>query len=42
VKKLTEQDKLGDFWMPQRGIFMIGSAAFDTLDPTSRPVTAAA
>ncbi|MCP2032688.1 hypothetical protein L1277_002798 [Okibacterium sp. HSC-33S16] len=42
VKKLTEQDKLGDFWMPQRGIFMIGSAAFDTFAPAPPIITAAA
>lgn len=33
LSRLKVQDKLGDFWMPQRGIFMIGSAAFDAPDP---------
>ena len=33
LARLDVQDKLGDFWMPQRGIFMIGSAAFDPRDP---------
>jgi hypothetical protein len=42
VQRLSVQDKLGDFWMPQRGIFMIGSAAFDAIDPAlSAPQTAA-
>lgn len=30
---LPLQDRLGDFWIPQRGIFMIGSSLFDELDP---------
>jgi hypothetical protein len=37
---LPQQERLGDFWMPQRGIFMIGGAAFDPLAPGSViPVT---
>lgn len=28
---LTEQTHLGDFWLPQRGIFVIGSARFTPL-----------
>ncbi len=26
------QDRLGDFWIPQRGIFMIGSSLFEPFD----------
>jgi hypothetical protein len=33
VSALPVQDKLGDFWVPQRGIFMIGSSVFDPFDP---------
>lgn len=32
VKPLPTQSRLGDFWMPQRGIFMIGSATFEPFD----------
>ena len=41
LSRLDVQDKLGDFWMPQRGIFMIGSAAFDTRDPVVHSVRTA-
>lgn len=27
------QARLGDFWIPQRGVFAIGEAMFETLDP---------
>jgi hypothetical protein len=30
---VPEQARLGDFWMPQRGLFMIGSAVFEAFDP---------
>ena len=30
---LTEQARLGDFWIPQRGLFAVGSAFFEPLDP---------
>lgn len=30
---LPEQEHLGDFWIPQRGIFVIGRAFFEPLDP---------
>jgi hypothetical protein len=30
---LPEQERLGDFWIPQRGLFVIGQAFFDPLDP---------
>jgi hypothetical protein len=30
---LAEQEHLGDFWIPQRGLFVIGRAMFEPLDP---------
>jgi len=27
---LPHQDRLGDFWLPQRGLFAVGTARFDT------------
>lgn len=30
---LKEQARLGDFWIPQRGILAVGGAAFDVYDP---------
>lgn len=33
VAPLRVQTRLGDFWMPQRGIFMVGSVAFEPFDP---------
>ncbi|MCU1439042.1 MAG: hypothetical protein JWP85_39 [Rhodoglobus sp.] len=42
VAALPDQERLGDFWMPQRGIFMIGGAAFDALAPDAAIVTTAA
>jgi hypothetical protein len=30
---LAQQDHLGDFWIPQRGLFVIGRAFFEPLDP---------
>lgn len=33
VGALAEQARLRDFWIPQRGIFMIGSAVFEPFDP---------
>lgn len=32
-KPLPDQTRLGDFWIPQRGIFLIGASAFDAFDP---------
>lgn len=32
INPLPTQTRLGDFWIPQRGIFMIGGAAFDPTD----------
>ncbi|GHD40830.1 hypothetical protein D9V29_04120 [Mycetocola manganoxydans] len=29
----SPQSRLGDFWMPQRGILMLGSASFSPFDP---------
>jgi hypothetical protein len=30
---LTEQTRLGDFWLPQRGLFFVGQARFTTPEP---------
>jgi hypothetical protein len=30
---LDEQARVGDFWIPQRGVFVIGRAFFDAFDP---------
>jgi hypothetical protein len=30
---LAEQTRLGDFWIPQRGLFAVGRAFFETFDP---------
>jgi hypothetical protein len=30
---LRVQTRLGDFWIPQRGIFLVGSSSFDRFDP---------
>ena len=30
---LPEQEQLGDFWIPQRGLFVIGRAFFEPFDP---------
>lgn len=32
MRPLTRQTRLGDFWIPQRGIFVIGASSFDTYD----------
>ncbi|WP_457948697.1 hypothetical protein ACTAQI_00135 [Pseudarthrobacter sp. alpha12b] len=38
---LPVQSRLGDFWIPQRGIFVIGASSFDQFDPTQHlPATA--
>ena len=37
VAPLREQTRLGDFWMPQRGIFMLGGAEFDPQDAGEHP-----
>lgn len=34
VGPLPVQEHLGDFWIPQRGLFMVGEAFFEPLDPT--------
>ena len=31
---LPQQPHLGDFWLPQRGLFMVGTSAFEGFDPT--------
>lgn len=33
VGPLPVQEHLGDFWIPQRGLFMVGEAFFEPLDP---------
>jgi hypothetical protein len=30
---LAEQARLGDFWIPQRGLFAVGRAFFEAFDP---------
>jgi hypothetical protein len=42
LRPLPAQTRLGDFWIPQRGIFAIGSAFFDPLDPDRHTLTTAA
>ena len=32
-RPLSAQTRLGDFWIPQRGIFLIGASAFDRFNP---------
>jgi hypothetical protein len=32
---LEAQARLGDFWLPQRGLFMIGESAFEAFDPAN-------
>lgn len=39
IEPLPRQTRLGDFWMPQRGIFMIGGAEFDPADAGVDPPT---
>ena len=41
VGTLPVQARLGDFWIPQRGIFAIGRAFFEPLDPTRHALTTA-
>lgn len=36
--KLKEQVKLGDFWLPQKGLFASGISYFETLDPERHTV----
>jgi hypothetical protein len=31
---LPQQARLGDFWLPQRGLFMVGESVFETFDPS--------
>jgi hypothetical protein len=31
---LPVQEHLGDFWIPQRGLFVVGRAFFEPLDST--------
>ena len=41
VGPLAVQPRLGDFWIPQRGIFAIGRAFFEPLDPARHVLTTA-
>jgi len=41
VSPLAVQTRLGDFWIPQRGIFAIGRALFEPLDPARHALTTA-
>ena len=41
VGPLPVQARLGDFWIPQRGIFAIGRAFFEPLDPERHALTTA-
>ena len=34
LQPLRVQARLGDFWLPQRGIFLIGASSFDPFDPS--------
>jgi hypothetical protein len=40
IGPLPEQARLGDFWIPQRGLFVIGRAFFETFDPSRHLSTA--
>jgi hypothetical protein len=39
VGALPVQTRLGDFWIPQRGMFVIGHAFFEPLDPARHALT---
>ena len=39
VGPLPVQTRLGDFWIPQRGIFVTGNAFFEPLDPARHALT---
>jgi hypothetical protein len=41
VSPLPVQTRLGDFWIPQRGIFAIGRAFFEPLDSAQHALTTA-
>lgn len=41
VGPLPKQIRLGDFWLPQRGIFAVGAAYFEPFDPTRHLAIAA-
>ena len=30
---LPRQQRLGDFWLPQRGVFVVANAVFEAFDP---------
>ncbi|MGW5110210.1 hypothetical protein [Nocardia sp. NPDC004123] len=39
---LPQQQQLGDFWLPQRGVFVVAKAAFESFDPARHLAPAAA
>jgi hypothetical protein len=39
VGALAVQTRLGDFWIPQRGVFVMGHAFFEPLDPARHALT---
>jgi hypothetical protein len=41
IGPLKKQSRLADFWIPQRGIFAIGDASFETYDPSRHTLTTA-
>ncbi|MGN8027583.1 hypothetical protein [Microbacterium sp. 22242] len=40
VGALDRQIRIGDFWMPQRGLFYVGDARFSTFDPARHAAVA--
>ena len=42
VGALPEQAQLGDVWLPQRGLFMVGAALFEPFDPVRHRAIAGA
>ncbi|NMO93898.1 hypothetical protein HH311_29405 [Actinomycetospora sp. TBRC 11914] len=40
--RLARQDRLGDFWLPQRGLLAIGDASFEPFDPARHSVATTA
>jgi len=39
IAPLPEQARLGDFWIPNRGIFAVGEARFDAFDPERHSIS---
>jgi len=40
-QRLPQQIRMGDFWLPQRGMFYAGNSEFEVLDPARHIVTSA-